>query len=118
VNGVCASAPCDSNCEFKRLCNNNGTESCACAVETGGSGVCFNTDRFKCNEPNPNLPRPVRCSATVGCDIGFVCLTDYCACNGSTSGICVSTEGCGRMGAQIDGPLVSSRQLKRSMKLF
>jgi hypothetical protein len=84
--------------------------------------VCFDSARFKCNETDPLQPRPVRCSATAGCDIGFVCVREYCNCNSTvTSGICVSTEGCGASGAEIVGPMVSlgeMNRMKRSVKLF
>jgi hypothetical protein len=102
-----------------RYCNNNGTSSCACAVESEGRGVCFDTDRFKCNETGPLKPRVDRCVSTAGCRIGFVCVREFCGgCNGTTTGICVSTEGCGREGADNNGPLVSYGRMGRSVKLF
>ncbi|KAH5277971.1 hypothetical protein HBI72_036320 [Parastagonospora nodorum] len=120
TNGVCTSTACDSNCEFLRLCNsNNGTSSCACAKESEGSGVCFDSAKFKCVEDDPAKPQPVRCSETASCNVGFVCVKEFCACTGTTAGICVSTEGCGSSGAEIAGLLVGFGEMTgRSARLF
>ncbi|KAH4039277.1 hypothetical protein HBI09_046240 [Parastagonospora nodorum] len=120
TNGVCTSTACDSNCEFLRLCNsNNGTSSCACAKESEGSGVCFDSAKFKCVEDDPGKPQPIRCSETASCNVGFVCVKEFCACTGTTAGICVSTEGCGSSGAEIAGPLVGfGEMMGRSARLF
>ncbi|KAF2036702.1 hypothetical protein EK21DRAFT_83639 [Setomelanomma holmii] len=114
VNGVCVSEPCDSDCDLDRLCNNNGTESCICATETGGSGVCYDKERFSCTVG----ANTTTCSSTSGCSLGFVCVKDYCTCDGTTTGVCVSTEGCGRQGADIAGPLTQREGTGRSVKLF
>ncbi|KAH5288928.1 hypothetical protein HBI29_039480 [Parastagonospora nodorum] len=120
TNGVCTSTACDSNCEFLRLCNsNNGTSSCACAKESEGSGVCFDSAKFKCVEDDPGKPQPIRCSETASCNVGFVCVKEFCACTGTTAGICVSTEGCGSSGAEIAGLLVGFGEMTgRSARLF
>ncbi|KAH5332196.1 hypothetical protein HBI67_014620 [Parastagonospora nodorum] len=120
TNGVCTSTACDSNCEFLRLCNsNNGTSSCACAKESEGSGVCFDSAKFKCVEDDPAKPQPVRCSETASCNVGFVCVKEFCACTGTTAGICVSTEGCGSSGAEIVGSLAGfGEMMGRSARLF
>ncbi|KAH4610530.1 hypothetical protein HBI31_037420 [Parastagonospora nodorum] len=120
TNGVCTSTACDSNCEFLRLCNsNNGTSSCACAKESEGSGVCFDSAKFKCVEDDPGKPQPIRCSETASCNVGFVCVKEFCACTGTTAGICVSTEGCGSSGAEIVGSLAGfGEMMGRSARLF
>jgi hypothetical protein len=77
--------------------------------------VCFDAAQYSCNGTDP---APVRCVATAGCDVGFVCVKEFCACNGTTTGICVSTEGCGSSGADIAGPMVGFGEFGRSMNMF
>lgn len=85
-----------------------------CAKESEGSGVCFDGAKYACNATDP---RPVRCYSTAGCGVGTVCVKEWCACNGTGMGICVSSEGCGRRGVDVVGELVY-KGTGRSVKLF
>jgi hypothetical protein len=100
-----------------RLCNNNGTLDCICATETGGAGICFNKQTFKCNETDPVL-RPDRCNTTNNCAVGFVCVKDYCNCGTNVSGICVSSVGCGLQGSGVLGPLTSIGKMEKRRRII
>jgi hypothetical protein len=121
VNGVCARAPCDSNCSWDRMCgasNGTATSNCICATEAEGHGICFDKDRFACADA-----RVKRCLTTTaqvgGCPIGFACIKDYCNCGGGGSalGICVSTVGC--RGAEVGelGPLVRVGEMEQRRRM-
>jgi hypothetical protein len=77
--------------------------------------VCFDAARYRCNATDP---APVRCVATAGCDVGFVCVREFCACDGTTTGICVGTDGCGRGGADAGGEMVGFGEFGKSMGLL
>lgn len=113
TNGVCTSIACDSTCSQDRVCNRNGSTDCICATETGGNGVCFNKQRFKCKDGGADI-----CTETANCKVGFVCVKDYCMCGQQTNGICVNATGCGLQGPEILGPLMRIGAMEKRRRML
>ena len=91
----------------------NGTIDCTCATAVEGNGICFDKNKYRCDDVGL-----IRCQASAygrgGCPVGSACVREYCNCGVSPySGICVRTDGCGDAGVQVLGALVRVGEMER-----
>lgn len=114
LNGVCTSRPCDSRCNFDRMCGpSDGSVECVCGSSVEGNGICFDKNKFKCDDTA--LPR---CKLSMDCPVGSACVIEYCDCGTApSSGVCVRTDGCGDGGADVFGALVKVGETERRRRV-
>lgn len=96
----------------------NGTVECTCAEAIEGNGICFDKNKFRCDDPTV-----VKCQTSTfgrgGCPVGSACVREYCNCGTAPySGICVRTEGCGDAGVENLGPLVRLEDTERRHRMM